>query len=64
MKSTARCQQTDDASSSSSEEGISLGADHDETSAPTCDAGSFSAVSQCRDSVPSQRGHFNRKYLA
>jgi len=56
MKSTARCQQTVAASSSSSEEDLSLGADHDEASAPTYDAASSSAVSQ--------RGQFTRKYQA
>jgi hypothetical protein len=44
MKSTARRQQTVAASSSRSEEDVSLGADHDEESAPTCDAASSSAV--------------------
>jgi len=42
------------ASSSSSEEDVSLGVDHGETSAPTCDVASSSAVSQRRSSVPSQ----------
>jgi hypothetical protein len=45
MKSTARHQQTIAASSSSSEEDLSLGADHGEASAPTCDAASSSVVS-------------------
>jgi len=45
MKSTARHQQTVTASSSSSEEDLSLGADHGEASAPTCDAASSSVVS-------------------
>ena len=57
MKSTARCQQTVAASSSSSEEDVSLGADYGEEVAPTCDAASSSAVSQRRDGVPSQRGN-------
>ena len=61
MKTTARRQQTDDASS---EEDISLGGDHGEASEPTWDAGSSSTVSQRRGSVPSQRGQFTRKYLA
>ena len=64
MKSTARCQQTVAASSSSSEEDVSLGADHGEASMPTCDAASSSAVSQRRGGVPSQRGQFTRKYQA
>ena len=64
MKSTARRQMTIAACSSSSEEDISLGADHDEESTPTCDAASFSAVSQRGNGVPSQRGQFTRKYQA
>jgi hypothetical protein len=64
MKSTARCQQTVAASSSSSEEDISLGADHDHASAPPCDAAPSSAVSQRIGGVPSQRGQFTRKYQA
>ena len=64
MKSTAHRQQTTTASSSSSEEDISLGADHDEASAPTCDAGSSSAVSQRKGGVHSQQGQFTRKYLS
>jgi len=63
MKSTAHRQQTVAANSSISED-LSLGADHDETSAPTCDAASPSAVSQFRGNVPSQRGQFTRKYQA
>jgi hypothetical protein len=62
MKSTARRQQTVAASSSSSEKNLSLSADHGEASAPTCDAASFSVVSQRRGGVPSQRGQFTRKY--
>ena len=58
MKSTACRQQTVATSSSSSEDDLSLGADHEEAPAPTCDAASSSAVSQCRGSVPSQRGQF------
>jgi len=61
MKSTARHQQTIAASSSSSEEDVSLGADHSKASAPTCDAASTSAVSQRRGGVPSQRGQFTCK---
>jgi hypothetical protein len=53
MKSTARRQQTFVVSSSSSEEDVSLGADHDKESASTCDVASSSAVSQRRSGVPS-----------
>jgi len=53
MKFTARRQQTVATSSSSSEEDVSLGADHGEASATTCDAASSSVVSQCRRDVPS-----------
>jgi len=56
MKSTARSQQMVVTSSSSSKEDISIGADHGEASAPTCDAASSSAVSQRRSGVPSQQG--------
>jgi len=64
MKSTTRRQQTIAASSSSSKEDVSLGVDHGEASAQTCDDASSSVVSQCRSSVPSQRGQFTRKYKA
>ena len=64
MKSTARCQQTVAVSASSSEDDLSLGADHEEAPAPTCDATSSSAVSQHKGGVPSQRGQFTRKYQA
>ena len=64
MKSIARRQKTVVASSSSSEENVSLGADHGEESTPTWDAASSSVVSQHRSSVPSQRGQFTRKYKA
>ena len=62
IKYTARRQQMVAASSSSSEKDLSLGADHGEASAPTCDVASSSAVSQLRGGVPSQRGQFTRKY--
>jgi len=62
MKSTARRQQTVAASSFSSKEDVSLGGDHGEESAPTCDVASSSVVSQCKSGVPSQRGQFTRKY--
>jgi hypothetical protein len=64
MKSIARHQQTVATSSSSSEEDVSLGADHGERSAPTCDVASSSTVSQRRSGVPSQWGQFTRKYQA
>ena len=64
MKSTARCQKTVAASSSSSEEDVSLGADHGEASTPTCDVASSSAVSQRRGGVSSQWGQFICKYQA
>ena len=46
-------QQTVAASSSSNEDDLSLGADHEEASVPTCDAASYSAVSQRKGGVPS-----------
>jgi len=64
MKSTARCQQTVAVSASSSDDDLSLGADHEETPVPTCDVASSSAVSQHKGGVPSQRGQFTRKYQA
>jgi len=64
MKSTECRQQTIAPSSSSSEENISLGADHGDASAQPCDAGISSAVSQRRSGVPSQWGQFTRKYQA
>jgi len=64
MKSTACRQQTAAHSSSSSGEDISLGADHDNASAPPCDASSSTAVSQCKSGVPSRQGQFTRKYQA
>jgi hypothetical protein len=53
IKSTVRHQQTVAHSSSSSEEDISLDADHGEASVPPCDASSSTAVSQRRSGVPS-----------
>ena len=64
MKCTSRRQQMVAHSSSSSKEDISLGADHDNASAPLCDASSSTTVSQRRSGVPSQRGPFTRKYQA
>ena len=61
MKSTACRQQTVATSSSSSENDLSLGVDHEEA---TCDANSSSAVSQRRGGVPSQRVQFTCKYQA
>ena len=51
-------------SSSSSEDDMSIGVDQEEAPAPTSDAASSSAVSQCRDNMPSQRNQFTRKYKA
>jgi len=56
MKSIGHRQQTVAASSSKSKDDLSLGADHEEASVPTCDAASSRAVSQRRGGVPSQRG--------
>jgi len=64
MKSTGCRQETVASSSFSSEEDISLGANHGDASAPSCDATSSSAVSQRRSGVPSQQGQFTRKYQA
>jgi len=64
MKSTAHCQQTAAHGSSSSEEDISLSADHGNASAPPCDASSSTSVSQRKSGMPSQRGQFTRKYQA
>jgi len=64
MKSTGCHQETVASSSSSSEEDISLGADHGDASVQLCDAASSSAVSQRRSGVPSQQGQFTRKYQA
>jgi Flp pilus assembly protein TadD len=51
MKSTARCQQTVAASSSSSKDDLSLGANQEETLALTCDATSSSMVLERRGVV-------------
>ena len=64
IKSTACRQQTVAASSSSSEDDLSLDANQEEVPAPTCDAASSSTVSQCRGGVSSQRGQFTCKYKA
>jgi len=61
MKSIGRRQQTVAASSSRSENDLSLGVDHEMALVPTCDAASSRAVSQRRGGVPSQRGQFTRK---
>jgi len=55
------------ASSSSSEDDISLGASQEEAPtphAPSTDAASSSGTSQSRGDVPSQRNQFTRKYEA
>ena len=52
MKSTASRSYMVVASSSSSEDDISLGASQEETFAPSSDVASFSAVSQSRGRVP------------
>ena len=61
MKSTTCRQHTVATSSSSSENDLSLGVDHEEA---TCDANSSSAVSQRRGGVPSQLVQFTHKYQA
>jgi hypothetical protein len=53
-KSTARRLHMVAASSSSSEDDMSLGADQGEAPVMTCNVASSSAVSQCRGGVPSQ----------
>jgi hypothetical protein len=52
------------ASSSSSEDDMSLGADQKEAPTPPRDAASSSAVSQRKGDVPSQQNQFTRKYVA
>jgi hypothetical protein len=52
------------ASSSSSEDDMSLGADQEDAFAPSTDAASSSAISQRIGSVPSQRNQFTHKYEA
>ena len=67
MKTRASCSRPVTASSSSSEEDISLGDSQEEASTPLVpltDAASSSAVSQRRSGVPSQRNQFTRKYEA
>ncbi|KAJ6881821.1 hypothetical protein NC651_028431 [Populus alba x Populus x berolinensis] len=51
-------------SSSSSEDDMSLSADHEEALTPTHNAASSSVVLQCRDGVPLQRNQFTHKYEA
>jgi hypothetical protein len=63
-KSTARYSHLVAASSSSSEDDMSLGSDQEEAPVPTRDATSSSTISQRRGSVPSQRNQFTRKYKA
>jgi hypothetical protein len=55
MKSTAHRGHMVVASSSSSEDDLSIGADQEEALAPTCDVASSSAVSQHRGGMPLQR---------
>jgi hypothetical protein len=64
IKSTARRRQIVAASSSGSKDDLSLGADHEEAVASTCDAASSSMVSQRKGGVPSQWGQFTSKYQA
>jgi len=52
------------ASSSSSEDDMSLGVNQKEALAPSTDVVSSSAVSQRKGGVPSQRKQFTRKYEA
>jgi hypothetical protein len=52
------------ASSSSSEDDISLGASQEKALVPSTDAASSSAVSQRRGGMPSQRNQFTRMYEA
>jgi cytidine deaminase len=63
-KSTARRSHMVAASSSNSEDDISLGANQEEAPAPSTDAASSSAISQRKGGVPSQRNEFTRKYEA
>jgi hypothetical protein len=63
-KSTACHSHMVAASSSSSKDEMSLGADQEEAPAPTRDAVSSSVVSQRRGDVPSQRNPFTCKYEA
>jgi hypothetical protein len=64
MKSTVRRSHMVAASSSSSENDISLGVNQEEVPAPPTDAASCSTVSQRRDDVPSQWNQFTCKYEA
>jgi hypothetical protein len=52
------------ASSSSSNDDMSLGTDQEEAPVSTYDATFSSLVPQHRGGVPSQRGQFSRKYEA
>ena len=64
LKSIARHEHMVAASSSSSEDDLSLGADQEEAPTPTHDATSLSTISQRRGDVPSQQNQFTRKYEA
>jgi len=70
MKTRAVCSRMVAASSSSSENDVSLGASQEEALTPltpltpSTDAASSSVGSQRRSGVPSQRNQFTRKYEA
>jgi len=67
MKTRAGRSRTVASSSSSSDDDISLGASQEEAPTPlasSTDTASFSATSQRRGGVPSQRNQFTRKYEA
>ena len=67
MKTRVGHSRTVAASSSSSDNDISLGASQEEAPtprAPSTDASSSSATSQRRGGVPSKRNQFTRKYEA
>jgi hypothetical protein len=63
-KLTARRGHMIAASSLSSDDDVSLGADQEEACATTHDVASSSVVPQCRGGVLSQRGQFSPKYKA
>ena len=63
-KSTSCHSQRVAASSSNSEDDMSLGSHQEEAPAPSIDAASSSAVSHRRGGVPSQRNQFTLKYEA
>jgi hypothetical protein len=57
-KSTACHEHMVAASSSSSEDDLSLCVDQEEAPAPTCDVASSNMIPQRKSGVPSQRGQF------